>query len=331
MMINSNSLLCRVLLILAGLVFSAAAAGQAWVPKQHVELIVPAPAGGSLDATGRIIQRIWQDQKIIPVTSTVVNRAGGGHAVAYAYLAQHAGHPYILDIDSPTLLTNHINGRTSVTYTDFTPLATLVNDYMVFAVQSDSKFQTGKELIEALRNRPDSVSIALSSARGGTHHIALGLPLQSAGVDIGKVRIVAFDSSGQTVTALLGGHVDVAVASAGNVALQVAAGKLRVLAVSSPHRLAGTLAAAPTWQELGQKGVFENWRGVFGTRGLTAEQITFWQEALRRVTAAEEFQKYAKSNLWDISYRTPEESRLFMAAQYADLKNVMDYLGLVKH
>lgn len=330
MMINSNSLLCRVLLILAGLVVSAAATGQGWVPQRHVELIVPAPAGGSLDATGRIMQRIWEKLKIIPVTSAIANRAGGGHAIAYAFLAQQAGDPHILSITSPTLLTSHINGRISLTYTDFSPLATLVNDYIAFAVQSDSEFQTGKELLEALRNRPDMVSIALSSARGGTHHIAVGLPLQSAGIEIGKVRIVAFNSSGEAVTALLGRHLDVVVASVGTVAPHVETGKLRVLAVSSPQRLAGPLAAGPTWQELGQKGLFENWRGVIGTRGLTAEQSTFWQEVFRRVTASEEFRNYAKSNLWDISFRTPEETRVFMAAQYAELKNVMNYLGLVK-
>lgn len=312
------------------LVLSHPAWGQGWIPQRHVELIVPAPAGGSLDATGRTVHRIWEELKLVPVTSAIANRAGGGHAIAYTFLNQQAGDPHYLSITSPTLLTSHINGRIPLTYTDFTPLATLVTEYIGFVVRPESPLRTGKDLLEALRKTPGKISLALSSARGGTHHISVGLPLQSAGIDAGQVKIVAFNSSGEAVTALLGGHVDVISASVGTVVPHVEAGKLRVLVVSSPRRLAGVLAAAPTWPEVGYKGVFENWRGVIGARGLTPEQSAFWGQVLRGVAASEEFRNYARKSLWDVSFRGPAETRKFMAAQYDELKGVMSYLGLVK-
>jgi len=306
------------------------AAAQGWSPQRNVELIVPAGAGGSLDTTGRTIHRIWGDLKLVPATSTVVNRAGGGHAVAYSYLNQRTGDPQYLCITSSTLLTNHINGHIPLTYTDFTPLAVLLTEYIAFAVRADSPLKTGKDLIEALRRAPDSLSLALSSAVGGTHHISFGLPLQSAGVDTTKLKFVAFISSAEAVTALLGGHVDVISAGTVNVAPHVESGKLRVLAVSSPRRMAGVYANVPTWPELGYKGVFENWRGVIGAKGISPEQIAFWDNVFQRVTSSAEFREYAQKNDWENSYRNAADSRKFMASQYEELKSVMTYLGLAK-
>ena len=306
------------------------AGAQGWTPQRNVELIIPATAGGSLDTTGRTVQKLWTDLKLVPGSSTVANRAGGGHAVAYNYLHQRPGDPHTLSITSSTLLTSHINGRIPQTYTDFTPLAVLLTEYIAFAVRADSPIKTGKDLIEALRKSPESLSLALSSATGGTHHISFGLPLLAGGVDIGKTKLVAFNSSGEAVTALLGGHVDVISAGTVNVAPHVESGKLRALAVTSAKRMTGALAAAPTWPELGYKGVFENWRGVIGAKGLTPEQTAFWEGVLRRATSSDEFRDYAVKNQWDSNFRGAAESRQFMEAQYNELKGVMTYLGLTK-
>jgi len=306
------------------------ARAQGWNPQRNVEVIVPASTGGSLDTTGRTVTRIWGDLKLLPVSSTVANRGGGGHAVAYSYLNQRSGDPHYLCITSSTLLANHINGHNALTYTDFTPLAVLLTEYIAFAVRADSPIKSGKDLIETLRRAPESLSLALSSAAGGTHHISFGLPLQSGGVDTSKLKFVAFPSSAEAVTALLGGHVDVISAGTGNVAPHVESGKLRVLAVTSAKRLTGPLAVAPTWPELGYKGVFENWRGVIGAKGITPEQIAFWDNVFRRVTSSDEFRSYAEKNQWDSNFKGAEESRKFMAEQYDQLKGVMTYLGLVR-
>ncbi len=316
-------------IVTAALVHCAAGA-QGWSPQRNVELIIPATAGGSLDTTGRTVQKLWTDLKLVQGSSAVTNRAGGGHAVAYNYLHQRPGDPHVLSITSSTLLTSHINGRIPQTYTDFTPLAVLLTEYIAFAVRADSSLKTGKDLIEALRKSPESLSLALSSASGGTHHISFGLPLLSGGVDIGKTKLVAFNSSGEAVTALLGGHVDVISAGTVNVAPHAESGKLRVLAVTSAKRMTGPLASAPTWPELGYKGVFENWRGVIGAKGLTPEQTAFWESVLRRATSSDEFRDYAVKNQWDSNFRGAAESRQFMEAQYNELKSVMTYLGLAK-
>ncbi len=304
---------------------------QGWKPQRNVELIVPAGAGGSLDTTGRTVHRIWEDLKLVPVTSSIVNRSGGGHAIAYGFLNQRAGDPHYLSITSATILTNHINGRLPVTYTDFTPLAVLLTEYVAFAVRAESPIKTGKDLVETLKKNPGALSIALSSAAGGTHHITVGLPLQSGGVDISKVKLVSFNATSDAVTALLGGHVDVMSGGTVQIAPHVESGKLRVIAVTSSKRMAGPLASAPTWPELGYKGVFENWRGVIGTKGMTAEQTAYWEGVLRGVVQSDEFKKYAERNQWDDTFKGSAEMRKFLDGQYGELKSVMTFLGLTKN
>lgn len=310
--------------------YSASGVAQTWAPENNVELIVPAGAGGSLDATGRMVHKIWSDLKLLPTSSTVVNRSGGGHAVAYNYLNQQAGNPHVMSITSSTILTNHINGRLKVTYTDFTPLAVLLTEHIAITVRPDSPIKSGKDLVETLKKDPTALSIGLGSAAGGTHHIAIALPLLSGGVDIKKLKLVSFNSSGEAVTALLGGHVDVISAGTINVAPHIQAGKMRAVGTTAPQRLQGMFASVPTWPEQGYKGVFENWRGVIGAKGITPQQTAYWEGVLKRVVGSDEFKQQAEKNQWEQTFKGSAEMRTFLAAQYADLKAVMTPLGLAK-
>ncbi len=312
------------------LLAAGAAHAQAWKPDRHVELIIPSTAGGSLDHTGRTFHKVWDELKLVPTTSAVSNRGGGGHAIAYNFLSQQAGNPHFMSITSSTLHTSHINGRLKLSFRDFTPLTVMVTEYIAFAVRPDSPLKTGKDLIEALRKDPAAYTLALSSALGGTHHISFGMPLLSGQVDTKKTKMVAFTSTGEAITALLGGHVDVL--SGGNVQIapHVASGKMRLLAISAPQRLQGVLASGPTWPELGYKGVFENWRGVIGAKGMTPEQVAYWDGVFGKMAQSSQLGALAQKNQWVINYRNSAETRKFLAGEYAEIREVMDFLGLTK-
>lgn len=326
--LSGNSALHVIFAMVTAACSGAAGAQAPWKPGRHVEIIVPATAGGSLDHTGRVFQKLWDDLKLVPTTSAVVNRAGGGHAVAYNFLNQQAGNPHFMSITSSTLHTSHINNRIPLSFRDFTPLAVVLTEYIGFAVRTESPLKTGKDLIEALRRDPGGVSLAISSALGGTHHISFGLPLMSGQVDIKRTKMVAFNSTGEAVTAVLGGHVDVVSGGTVQIAPHVASGKLRLLAVTSAQRLPGALASGPTWPELGYKGVFENWRGVIAPKNLTPEQVAYWDGVFGKIAGSTEFKSMAEKNQWDINYKNSAETRRFFETEYADLKEVMDFLGL---
>lgn len=320
---------CLEFIVGAGaLCFAGFVQAQGWQPQQNVALIVPSTAGGSLDHVGRTIQRMWEQQKLLKTSSTIVNMGGAGHALAYNFLNARAGNPLFLSITSSTLHANHINGRFNLSYRDFTPLAVMLTEYIAIAVRADSPLKTGKDLVEAMREDPRKYSLAISSAVGGTHHISFGLPLLSGKVDVSKARLVAFTSTGEGVTALLGGHVDVLSGGTVQIAPHVASGRMRVLAVSSPKRMTGVMASAPTWPEQGYKGVMENWRGVMGAKGLSAAQVAFWDHVFATIAASAEFKELAEKNQWEIAYKNSAETAKFFASEYGEMKGVMDYLGL---
>lgn len=316
------------LCLIAGLALSHAALAQGWVPQRHVELVVPSSAGGNLDSFARPVQRLWHELQLLPVSSAVINRGGGEHAVAYNYIRQRSGDPHYLGIATPVLLTSHITGRISFNYTDVTPIAFLMSEPYIFVVRADLPIKTGKELIDALKTRPDSLSIGLGNVN---NRIAIGFVFQQANVDMKRAKMVSFTGTAGQATAVAGGHVDMAVTAPAQALPHIRGGALRVIAVSSPKRMAGELAAAPTWEELGYKeGTYQTWRGMIAPRDITPGQVAYWEDVLQRVTESQEFRKIAEKQQWELSFKGSAEMRKLLEAEYEQTKRVMTYLGLVK-
>lgn len=326
-----RNFLRSILFAAAGFTAAPPLLAQPWTPQRNVEVVVPVPAGGSVDLLARSMQQVWVEQKLLPVSSTISNRGGGGHAIAYNYLNQHPGNPHIVGVMSSNLLSSHIANRMPVTFTDFTPIALLVTgSYYALTVPADSPYKTARELLDALKKNPAAVAVGLGSAAGASHHTALGLALLSAGVEVAKVKTVSFNESSALITAMLGGHVAVGMATAINTTQHVESGKLRVLAVSAPKRITGALAGVPTWTELGYKGTWESWRGLIGTKGMTAAQVAYWEDVAKRVTENPQFRKFAESGDLEPKFMGSAEVRKWLAAQYDDMKTIMLSLGYTK-
>lgn len=317
---------CFILLVTPSYAFSQ----SAWRPDKTVEIIVGAGPGAAADATARLTQRILQERKLVQSPITVINKPGGGYSVAWTYMNSHAGDGHYLAPTALSLLTNAMMGGNSLTYTDVTPIAQLFTDYVVLVVRADSKIADGKDFIDRMRRNPESVSIALAAARGNQNHLAVALALKAAAVDVRAMKIVVFDSSAKSMTALLGGHVDAVAATALNVLPHLKADRVRVLAISSPSRLPGELAAIPTWKEQGIDAVFENWRGVIGPRGMQASQVAFWEEALSRMVQTEDWKSGLEKNYFTDSFMKSRESRKFLEQEHVKVKTLLMELGLMK-
>ena len=309
---------------------AVSAQSPTWSPEKNVEIVIGAGAGAAADATARAIQRIMQERKLIPVTSSVVNKPGGGYALSWIYINNHARDAHYLAVTTLALLTNAITGVNPLTYTDVTPIAQLFTDYVVIAVRADSPIKTGKDLVEQLKVNPAAASIALAAALGNQNHIGISLALKAGGVDIKKLKIVVFDSSNNSIVSLLGGHVDVVAATALNVAPHLQTGKLRAIAISSPQRLDGALAQIPTWKEQGFNAVFGNWRGVVGPRGLTPAQIDYWEKVFAGLVKTDEWKRDMQTNFWSDFYLGSVDSRAFLQTEQATLKTILVDLGLAK-
>jgi putative tricarboxylic transport membrane protein len=299
---------------------------QGWKPERNVELVIPTSPGGSNDIAGRTIHKLWSELKLLPVASSVVNRSGGEHIVAYTFIQQRTGDPYLIGLMSTPMLVNAIEGRTQLTHHDITPIAYLITEPMVAVVRADSPIQNGKDLIEALRKNPKALSIALTSTG---HRVSIGLPLYRAGINVKGVRMPAFKGGGETAMAVLGGHADVQITSVSTSVPHVTGGQMRAIAVSSSRRLGGVMANVPTWEELGYVSS-GSWKGVFAPRSITAAQIAFWEEVMQRTAQSEEIARYAEQNLWLVEFKGAADTRKWLDQEAAALKTIMTELGLVQ-
>jgi len=311
----------------------AASAGNAiaeWKPDKPIEIVVGTGVGGGQDKSARTVQRILQERRLVDVPVTVVNKPGGGGAVGWTYLNQHAGEGNIIYVGNPTLLTNHIAGRSRINYTHVTPLAILLSESVAVSVLPSSPLRTGKDLLARFKADTASISMAVGSSLGSTNHIAMALLAKAAGGEPKKLRTVVFQGGGEAITALLGGHIDVNSSAANNVVPHKETGKIRVLGFTAPKRLGGVLADVPTWKEQGVNAVVTNWRMVCGPKGMTAAQIAYWDRVLSRLVQTDEWKKDLEANIFENAYLASAATERYMQAEYEQFRSALAELGMAK-
>ncbi len=316
--------------VIAASFCATAAQAQGWQPQRSIELIVPGTAGGGLDRTVRAVQKVFQEEKLISMPMTVLNKSGGGGAVAQAYLKQRAGAGEYLDMASTSLITNSINGTSQFRHTDFTPIANVSSEYLVFVVKPESPLKNVKFLLTKLQADPTALSFGIATSRGNHQHVAVAAVAKAAGVDAKKAKVVVFNSSTDAITAVLGGHIDVSTSTVGNVLGHVQAGRLRVLGVTSPHRLSGPIANVPTMKESGVNAQIDSWRGFIGPPAMTAAQIAFWDQAFAALVKTAAWKKELETSQQMDNYLNSKEMKIFLDEQYVEYKEALIELGVVQ-
>ncbi len=306
-----------------------AAQMASWKPEKNVEIIVGSGAGGGIDGTARLLQRIWQTTNIMPATTTVLNRPGGGGAVSWVYMNQHPGDGHYINVSPTNLITNRITGSNELNHTDVTALVMLFNEYASLAVRSDSQIKTAKDLVARLRTAPESVAFGLPSV-GNVFHLGIARIMRLAGGDPRKLKVVVFKSPAESLAALLGGHIDLVPTSPANVISHVKTGKVHLVALTSPTRLPGDLASVPTLREQGLDAVVTNWRAVVGPKGMTAAQVAYWDGVFTQTLRHDDWTRDIVLNLRDGNFLLSADTAKFFVAQNEEFRQTLADIGLAK-
>lgn len=306
------------------------APAQDWKPDRTVEFVVPAGPGAALDTAARQIKELIDRDKLIPTSMVVTNRPGGAGMVAMGGLQARPGDGHALVTLTHSSINNKLVGEVALGYEDFTPIAILFDEFITVAVRADSSLKTGRDLVEALKKDPASLSVGVATSIGNHIHAAIAKPLKAAGVNIGKMTVVPFKSSADSMTNLLGGHLDIVSASAVNVVPLMKAGKIRVIAVAAAERLGGDLAGVPTWREQGVDAVYSSSQGVLGAKGLTSAQIRHWEGVLKRLTDTPEWAAFLAKNHWKPRFLGHAEALKYLDAETLVAKSLLADLGLLK-
>jgi len=313
-----------------GATLCSAAVAADWKPNRPIEIISSVAAGGSLDLAARAAQRILQEKRSIGQSINVINKPGGGGALAWAYLNSHPGNGHYLSMTTNSLVIGPILGSSAVGYTDVTPIVHLSREDIVFTVRADSPVKSAQDLVDRLKKDPASLSFGIATSLGNPAHIAIAQVARASGIELRSLKVVVFNASTQAMATMMGGNLDVLVSSPGNPMPHVQGGKLRALAVSSTSRLTGPYASTPTWKELGINSVSRFWRGVIGPKGLSAEQVAFWEAEFAALAATEEWKKYLADNLLIDEFMGARNAARFLQAESTEYRTLLKELGLAK-
>lgn len=294
-------------------------------PARTIEIIAPATPGGGWDMTARSIQRSLVNDDKLDENVTVVNKPGGGGEVGWQYLNQQDGH--FAAVNSSLLLTSNLLGQSELSYEDFTPLAMLSTEWLAIAARTDAGFTDGKQVMQQLKEDPESLTIGVSPSLGSGNHLAFVQAAVAYGVDPTQLQFLVYSSGGDIMNALLGGHIDIATNSVSGFAEQYEVGEVNILAVTSEERL-DKYPNVPTWKELGADMVFPHWRGIMGPAGMTEAEVSAWDEWLSSMVETEEWNTILQNNDLDDFYMNSEETEKFLSEQAEFFEEIIVDSGL---
>jgi putative tricarboxylic transport membrane protein len=305
----------------------AATSGAAWRPQHEIELVAGTPAGGGQDRPARVLIDLLKDLVGVPIKLTNIPGRGGGNA--WDYLAQHPGDPHIVAINSPTIITNRLLGESTLDFAVLTPLANLYTEYLVFVVRPHTAIAIAQQLLTQLGNDPGGIRIAFATAIGNMNHMALAKITRQAGGDVTALRTEVFDSARYAVAHVVKGHADLAVITATSAVPELEAGTLAAIAVSAPARMSGPFAQVPTWGDLSIDCVVGTWRGVIGTRGMTAPQTAFWESALLTAVRGAAWRGELARHHWVDTYLGAAATVGFLGRELGTMRDALAALGLL--
>ena len=249
-------------------------------PSRVVTVVVPYPAGGSVDGVARLLaQKLTESygQSFI-----VENRAGGaGGVVGANYVAKAAPDGYTLMLTASIHVVTPFLHK-AVPYdvvTDFTPISLVASGPLIVSTTAQTPAKTLKEFFDLVRKDPNKYTFATSSF-GSAGHMAIELLKRDAGVN---TLVVPYKGASPALTDLMSGQVQL-IADPILSSLPLAkAGSIKALAITSTKRI-DIAPEIPTVAESGMKGFdFGSWYGLWGPKGLPADLVTTIQAEVARI------------------------------------------------
>lgn len=295
-----------------------AAAAQGWKPTKDVEFVIPFAVGGGADLMARVIHKIMVEGKLVPVPVALVNKPGGGGAAGIGYMsASRKGDPHTLVLINGTTQITPIITPAARTLTEVQPVMNVMLDDFVFFVKGDAPWKTAADFVKDAKAKPAKT---YNFSTGGTTDVmAVTVLAKSTGTEL---NMISFNSGGEALTALLGGHVHASLGNPLEFMGHLQKGTVRAIGVFRDTRFA-MLPNVPTMKEQGIKAPnFQMWRGVAVPKGAPAEAAKYWEGVMQKVVASPQFKAYLKDNAAQEAPLAGAQFEKFLANQerlYRDL------------
>jgi putative tricarboxylic transport membrane protein len=292
---------------------SAPAQSGPWAPSKDIEYVIPASPGGGSDLWARAGANAITANKLSPVTWVPTNRAGGASAVGYNYMLSQKGNDYVLLAGhSGAMVSSYVAGWQHKFEEMVEMLCILAFDDVTLCTLATGPYKDINTLLKAAQDKPGTLKFG-SDQRLNSSQYAYEMLKKYAKADFNYVQ---YDSSGDAATALLGGHVDVAILNPAECAGQVNAGSFIPVATFATERLGGKFANAPTFAEIGYPGiVLREFRGISGTVGMSDGARQYYAEIGRKLLETNEFKQYLTTNNLTPTYMGLGEAQKYATSE----------------
>jgi putative tricarboxylic transport membrane protein len=295
-----------------------AAAQTDWKPTREVEFVIPFAVGGGADLMARIIHKIITEEKLVPVSVALVNRPGGGGAVGIGYVAaSRKADPHTLILVNGSTQITPILNPSARTLSEVQPVMNTMLDDFVFFVKGDAPWKTAADFVKDAKAKPPKT---FAFATGGTTDVmAVTVLSKATGTELNTVN---FNSGGEALTALLGGHVHAVVSNPLEMMGHLKSGAVRAIGVFRDNRFAD-LPDVATMKEQGiEVPPFQMWRGVAIPKGAPEPAARYWEGVMQKVAASPQFKAYLRDNVASEAPIPGKDFEKFLADQerlYRDL------------
>lgn len=292
-------------------------------PSKPIEFNVHTSPGGGTDQFARVVGDLLMREKIFPQPVIVSNRPGGSGGVAFNYIKGKRGDPHaVLVMATGSFLAAAMRKELDLGLENFTPLVSFALDPQAIAVAPDSKFRNIRELIEAGRKEPNTITASVSSATG-TARLLLYIIERETGA---KFKYVSFKSGSEATLAVAGGHINFTPENLSEMLSLVETKKLRVIAVTGEKRLLA-VPDAPTMKEVGYNVVLGTGRGFVMPAGVPKEAAAAMEAALKRVHDSAGWKEFAARNNFEDMWLNSADFAKLLAAQGAEMSAFLAYIS----
>lgn len=255
-----------------------------------VNIVVAYAPGGSMDVGARILAPFLE--KELSGNFQVVNRPEAAPQGGDTEVVRSKPDGTTISYMSTASILVYLDPDRKAVYgrKELQQVAMLVTDPDTFMVAANGPYKTMKDLVDAAKAKPGEVKIGTAGALG-PNHMAILLFQKAAGV---KFRAVHFNGAAPAATALLGGHIDALVVTAGSAAAHYKSGALRYVAImdKAEHTL---YPGVPTLESQGYKLYSATSRGIVVPTGTPKEIVDELRAALKKIANSEEYQQKMKA------------------------------------
>lgn len=293
-----------IVVLAAGLLIGSTTVLANDYPTRNIEIIVPFSAGGGNDVFVRALQPVLERE--LDTNLVVRNVPGGGGAVGLTQATRLPATGYNLVAVSDGTLTQIASGNVAFGVDDFTFIAKVLQEPYLLAVSEDSEYQTLEDMQTAIAEGT-TVRVGVSGVGSSAHLTALAI----ADALETEFSTIPFDGGSETISAVMGGHIDAVVLGGAELRSSMSSGRVRALATSYPER-SDALPDVATFQEQGVNFTTSVFRGIAAPAGIPEEVNERLVEAIEQAVQDEQFLRSASNLGTDVETAYGEELEAFI-------------------